>query len=60
MINLFLETLVLLLGEWHVSANGHSAKNVFDMFSRTDRMYDVLPVHSCHVENVVLMYKAGK
>ena len=39
----------------YVFANGQSTKNAFDMFPRTDRAFDVLPVHSCHVETVVLL-----
>lgn len=41
----------------YVSANGHSTKNAFDMFPRTDIAFDVLPVYSCHVECVVLLTK---
>lgn len=39
----------------YVSANGHSTKNAFDMFPRTDIAFDVLPVYSCHVETVCLL-----
>ena len=39
----------------YVSANGQSTKNAFDMFPRTDRVFDVLLIHSCHVETVVLL-----
>ena len=41
----------------YVSANGHSTKNAFDMFPRTDIAFDVLPVYSCHVEVVCLLSK---
>ena len=39
----------------YVSANGHSTKNAFDMFPRTDIAFDVLPILSCHVETVCLL-----
>ncbi len=39
----------------YVFANGQSTKNVFDMFPRTDRAFDVLPIPSCHVETVCLL-----
>ena len=41
----------------YVSANGQSTKNAFDMFPRTDRGFDVLLIHSCHVETVCLLSK---
>jgi len=41
----------------YVSANGQSTKNAFDMFPRTDRVFDVLPILSCHVETVCLLSK---
>lgn len=41
----------------YVSANGHSTKNAFDMFPRTDIAFDVLPVYSCHVETAALLVK---
>lgn len=44
----------------YVFANGQSTKNAFDMFPRTDRAFDVLPVHSCHVETVALLTKKAQ
>ncbi len=41
----------------YVFANGQSTKNVFDMFPRTDKAFDVLPIPSCHVETVCLLSK---
>lgn len=39
----------------YVFTNGHSTKNAFDMFPGTDRVFDVLPIHSCYVETIVLL-----
>ena len=44
----------------YVSANGYSTKNAFDMFPRTERAFDVLLIHSCHVETVCLLSRKDK